>query len=168
MKFFLLLIFLVCLSANAQNEDCLKLGESLSIKIDSICFNGYNLSDKPTITIIDYGTLPIRGDTTVNTKSSGSSRIYRLNNQILKLVYQGIHEEKNGFKIEKEDIQIFFDYNKPVFIDYKLVTIINERKMIDFKLHFCMEELEINNINDSVNITSIIKQINRLLDDARN
>jgi hypothetical protein len=168
MKFFLSLILLVCLSANAQNEDCLKLGESLSIKIDSICFSGYNHSAKPTITIIDYGTLPIRGDTTVNTKSGGSSRVFRLNNQILKLVYQGIHEEKNGFKIEKEEVQIFFDYNKPVYVDYKLVTIINERKMIDLKLHFYMGELELNNMNDSVNIISIIEQINRLIDDARN
>jgi ribosomal protein L25 (general stress protein Ctc) len=168
MKFFLSLILLICVSARAQNGDCLKLGETLSIKIDSICLSGWNHSAKPTITIIEYGTLPIHSDTTRYSKSGGTSKVYRINNQILKVVYQGMNEKGNRLEIEQQEIQIYFDKNKPIYIDYEYESMIDERKIVDLKLHFCMEELEFYKTNNLLNFTSIISQINDLIDDAEN
>jgi hypothetical protein len=157
---------MLCFQVSAQNENCLQFGQSLSAKIDSICLSGWNHSAKPKITIIEYGILPLYNDTASYTKSGGQSKVYKINNQILKLVYQGNNEKVNKLEIEQQEIQIYFDKNIPVYIDYEYVSIINERKIVDLKLHFCMEELEFYKTNNLLNFKSIIAQINDLIDDA--
>lgn len=166
MKLFLPLILILCFQVSAQNENCLQFGQSLSAKIDSACFSGWSNSAKPMITIIDYGTLSKRTDTVKPSGLGGSLRIYKLNDEILKLDYKGATVNEGANEIEQEHIQIFFDKNNPIYSDYRFEMTVNGKKVCELNLFLCLTEL--NTTNKTTNIEPIIEHISQLIEDARN
>ena len=163
--------------AYCQNDDCIKHGQLLSTKTDSLLNVGWNHATKPTIKIIEYAKLPVRSalntqpgekDTTRFINTNVDSRVYYMNNQTVKVEFTAYQSEQLDtiIKETKTLINVFYESNQPNYINYKLETWIDGARKLIISYDICYDDFERNLKLSINNADDIIKTINQIINDG--
>jgi len=167
LSFWILTIF-VQHRLTAQTTDFIYLGQKVIYKVDSTVYNNQNNDSTFSIKVIDYGVLPSKNNKEI-AQCSGSSKVYKLENDLIKIDYtiQTVENlnTKDQLSINKT-IQIYYYENKPFYVIYSSIHRIRSETISEIRTKFFLNNIEIKNQTDIINYSAIKEEIQKVIYDA--